>query len=77
MPNKAPDEKKTKSKPENKKEKQKTKKKSQVEMIADDLNEELSLPAPPESSDPADWEAFLADEGLDADFGDEDIFESL
>ena len=50
---------------------------SSVQEIADDLNESLTLPEPPESSDPSDWEAFLAEEGLDADFGDDDIFESL
>ena len=48
-----------------------------VQEIADDLNKELSLPEPPESTDPSDWEAFLAEEGLDAEFGEEDIFENL
>ena len=48
-----------------------------VQEIANDLNKELTLPEPPESNNPSDWESFLADEGLSADFGDDDIFENL
>lgn len=75
--------------PSKKKEKFKTKKKKEVKQketktdllsvqeIANDLNKELTLPEPPESNNPSDWESFLADEGLSSDFGDDDIFENL
>lgn len=48
-----------------------------IQEIAADLNKELSLPSTPESTDPSDWESFLAVEGLSSDFDDEDIFENL
>ena len=48
-----------------------------IQEIAADLNKELALPSTPESTDPSDWESFLAVEGLSSDFDDEDIFENL
>ena len=76
MPNKKKEKFKTKKKKEVKQKETKTDLLS-VQEIANDLNKELTLPEPPESNNPSDWESFLADEGLSSDFDDDDIFENL
>ena len=74
----APMPKKSNSKPKAKIEKVEVK--SELEKVYDDFNEEeaveVELNEPPQSNDPADWEAFLAAEGLiddDFDMIDEEI----
>ena len=74
MPKKIDLKEETKTKPT----KKKTRKKKELEVIAEEINLEMEiekeLNSAPESSDPAEWEAFLAAEGLiDNDFNDDNF----